>query len=189
MPATPRPVRDEREMLLTWLGHVRYMLRLTAYGLSDDQARATPTRSELSIGGLIKHSAAVERGWMNGIVLRDEDGSGDDDSSDLHLDDDESLADVLAQYVDAAANTDRIVGGITDLGQRVPVPEYSPLFGDVDAWSVRWVLEHLIVETARHTGHADIIRESLDGATAFPLLATAESWPAVTWLTPWASPT
>ncbi len=52
---------------------------------------------------------------------------------------------------------------------------------DIDAWSVRWVLLHLIEETARHAGHADIIREAVDGATAFPLLSAAENWPATPW--------
>jgi hypothetical protein len=53
---------------------------------------------------------------------------------------------------------------------------------------VRWVLLHLIQETARHAGHADVIRESLDGATAMPLLAAAEGWPATPWLQPWQPP-
>jgi hypothetical protein len=55
----------------------------------------------------------------------------------------------------------------------------------VAAWSVRWVLLHLIEETARHAGHADLLREAVDGATAYPLLAAAESWPATPWLQPW----
>ena len=67
-----------------------------------------------------------------------------------------------------------------------PCPPRRPLVPrDVDAWSVRWVLLHLIEETARHAGHADIIREHLDGATAFELMAAAEGWPATDWLKPW----
>jgi len=59
---------------------------------------------------------------------------------------------------------------------------------DVSAWSVRWVLLHLIEETARHAGHADILRESIDGATALPLMAAAEGWPEQPWITPWTPP-
>ena len=78
-----------------------------------------------------------------------------------------------------AAETEAVIAAIPDLGQPVPVPKDVPWNPpDVDAWSVRWVLLHLIEETARHAGHADIVRESLDGATAFPLLAAAEGWPA-----------
>jgi hypothetical protein len=71
----------------------------------------------------------------------------------------------------------------------VPVPRDAPWFPrDVDAWSVRWVLLHLIAETARHAGHADIIREAIDGATAFPLMAAAENWPVTPWMQPWQPP-
>jgi hypothetical protein len=99
---------------------------------------------------------------------------------------DETLADVLARYDEVAARTEEVIAGITDLGQRVPVPKKVPWFPkDVDAWSVRWVLLHLIEETARHAGHADIVREHIDGATAFPLMAAAEGWPESPWMTPW----
>ncbi len=54
------------------------------------------------------------------------------------------------------------------------------------AWSVRWVWFHLVEELARHAGHADIIREAVDGATMYPLVAAAEGFPATDWLTPWS---
>jgi hypothetical protein len=82
------------------------------------------------------------------------------------------------------------MAGITDLGQPVPVPPGVPWYpDDVDAWSVRWVLLHLIEETARHAGHADIVREAVDGATAYELMAAVEGWPATDWVTPWRPPT
>lgn len=82
-----------------------------------------------------------------------------------------------------------MVAATPDLGQSVPVPRGVPWFPqDVDAWSVRWVLLHLIQETARHAGYADIIREALDGATAFPLMAAAEGWPVTPWMKPWQPP-
>jgi uncharacterized damage-inducible protein DinB len=162
---------------LTWLAHARYILRLAAYGLTDEQARATPTASSLSVGGLIKHSAAVERSWMNGVLQRDEDPSRQDDPGVHRLAPDETLADVLREYNRAAANTEQIVTEVADLGQPIPVTDYSPLFGHVDGWSVRWVVQHLIVETARHAGHADIIRETLDGATAFGLSPRPKTGP------------
>jgi len=99
---------------------------------------------------------------------------------------DETLAEVLAFYAQVARETEEIVSGISDLGWPVPVPKSVPWFpSDVDAWSVRWVLFHLIQETARHAGHADIIREHIDGGTAFPLMAAAENWPESAWLKPW----
>ncbi len=184
MPGTVPPVADERDGLLSYLAQMRAALRLTAYGLSDDQARATPTVSPLSVGGLIQHVALTERGWMR-IVLGRSDGSDDEYQANFHLSPDDTLAEVLALYDQVAAETEATVVGL-DLGQAVPVPRGAPWFpADVEAWSVRWVLLHLIEETARHAGHADILRESVDGATAFPLLAAAEGWPSTPWLQPW----
>lgn len=101
----------------------------------------------------------------------------------------ETLAEVLDQYEAAARETDTVIAGIADLGQAVPVPQGLPWFpADVKNWSVRWVLLHLIEETSRHGGHADIIRETIDGATLFPLLAAAEQWPDP-WFQPWQAPT
>ncbi len=59
---------------------------------------------------------------------------------------------------------------------------------DLEAWTVRWVLLHILEETARHAGHADIIREAIDGATMYPLMAAAEGWAATAWLQPWEPP-
>jgi hypothetical protein len=102
---------------------------------------------------------------------------------------DETLAELIGDYEAAAKETESVIVDIADLGQPVPVPKGVPWFpADVEAWSVRWVLLHLIEETARHAGHADIVREALDGATAFPLLAAAEGWPATPWLRPWQAP-
>ena len=67
-----------------------------------------------------------------------------------------------------------------------PVPRGVPWFpDDIEAWSVRWVLLHLIQETARHAGHADIVRECVDGAAAMPLMAAVEGWPETPWVKPW----
>ncbi len=69
------------------------------------------------------------------------------------------------------------------------MPKGVPWFpADVEAWSVRWVLLHILEETARHAGHADIVRESIDGATMYELMAGAEGWPETEWLKPWRPP-
>jgi hypothetical protein len=184
MPGNVPPVADEREGLLGYLAQQRDALRVTAFGLTDDQARATPTVSPLSVGGLIKHVASTERGWMDTVLQRPS-GSQGAYEDDFRLVDDETLASVLEGYAEVAAETEAIIASIPDLGQAVPVPDAPWYPDDVDAWSVRWVLLHLIEETARHAGHADIIREAVDGATGFPLLAAAEGWPATEWLQPW----
>jgi uncharacterized damage-inducible protein DinB len=185
VPGQVVPITDERELLLAYLAQQRHVLRIAAHGLSDEQARETPTVSPLSIGGLIKHVAATERGWIE-IVLQRAGGSQDDYEANFRMGPGETLESIFAMYDEVAAETEQVIADISDLNQPVPIPKGVPWFpSDVDAWSVRWVLLHLIEETARHAGHADIIRESLDGATAFPLMAAAEGWPATPWLQPW----
>jgi len=186
MPGLVPPVADEREGLLAYLAQQRYMLRTTAYGLTDEQARATPTASSLSVGGLVKHAADMERSWMARVLQRDYES---DYAANFRLEPHETLASVLEAYEQVGKDTEAAVAEVADLSQRVPVPRGVPWFpADVDSWSVRWVLLHLIEETARHGGHADIIRESVDGATAFSLLAAAEGWPSTPWVQPWQAP-
>lgn len=185
MPGMVPPVADEREGLLGYLAQQRHVLRVAAYGLTDEEARATPTCSALSVGGLIKHVASVERDWMDTVQQRPG-TSALEYEANFRLGPDETLAEVLAIYSDVATHTEAVVAGIADLGQPVPVPQGVPWFpADVAAWSVRWVLLHVIEETARHAGHADIVREAVDGATAFPLMAAVEGWPVTPWLQPW----
>jgi uncharacterized damage-inducible protein DinB len=189
MPALVPPVTDEREGLLAYLAQQRTWLRLAAHGLTEEQARATPSASTLSVGGLIKHVAIMERGWTDMMLQRSDGRSVEDYVAGFELGPGETLAGAIDAYNDVAKETESAVAGITDLGQSVPVPKGVPWFpADVDAWSVRWVLLHLIEETARHAGHADIVRESLDGATAFPLIAAVEGWPATPWIQPWQPP-
>lgn len=191
MPGLVAPVADEREGLLAYLAQQRLVLRLTAHGLTDEQGRATPTASAHSIAGLIKHVAIAERLWMDTILQHRREWSPEKHQASFRLAPGETLAAVLDLYDQAAQETDAVIAKIPDLGQPVPVPipqwvAWVP--SEVTAWSVRWVLLHLITETARHAGHADIIRESLDGATARPLMAAAEGWRADQGVQPWKAP-
>jgi hypothetical protein len=185
MPGNVRPVTDERDALMAYLDQQRLVLRLTAYGLTDEQARLAPTVSELSVGGLIKHVTDVERAWAAYVQQQDRPRDDSAYESGFRLGPDETLAGALDDYAAAAAETDALIAAIPDLGQAVPVPDAPWFPKDVEAWSVRWVLLHLIQETARHAGHADVVREAIDGATAFPLMAAAEGWPATPWMQPW----
>jgi Protein of unknown function (DUF664) len=179
---------DEHDLLLGYVAQQREVLRLTAYGLTDEQARrAAAPPSPLSVGGLIKHVTFAEGTWLD--MLRERPRPDDAEqryAEHFAMGDDESLSDVLAASVARGEETEAVVRAIPDLGRRVPVPPGVPWFPqDLDAWSVRWVLMHLMTEIARHAGHADIIREAVDGATAFPLMAAAEGWPSTPWLQPW----
>jgi hypothetical protein len=196
MPGLTPPTGDERDSLLTFLDQQRYVLRIAAHGLTDEQAGRAPSVSPLSVGGLIKHVAQTEKGWVDLIrpvvgLPSTSDAEHGTDGEDAYVDGftfgpGDTLAGVLAMYDDVAAQTAEVVAAVDDLSLPVPVPKGVPWYPqDVDAWSVRWLLLHLIEETARHAGHADIVRESVDGATAFPLIAAVEQWPATPWMQPW----
>ncbi len=189
MPGMVPPVHNERDALVSYLDQQRGAVRISAYGLSDEQIRLVPTPSALSVGAVLKHLSAVERYWTD-LVLGTVAGGAADYEDNLRCTEVDTAGGLLDAYARATARTDGVVASVADLGQDVPVPKGVPWFpGDVDAWSVRWVVLHLIEETARHAGHADIVREAVDGATAFPLMAAAEGWPPTPWMRPWTSPT
>ena len=176
MPAFSPPVVDERACLLAFLAQQRDGLRFAVHGLTDEQAASRPTASALSLAGLLKHVAQAERYWMVELVAGRPLPAPDYDAA-FRLAAGETVADALTAYAAVAAETEAIVAGIADLAQPVPVPKSAPWFPkDVEAWSVRWVLLHLIEETARHAGHADLLREAIDGGTMYQLMAAAEGW-------------
>jgi uncharacterized damage-inducible protein DinB len=166
----------EKAVLLGFLRQQRSAVHHAVYGLNDEQARAVPTASRLSLGGLVKHLARTERGWLD---LLQQQGAGDGPQQYLAgfvMAPHETLAQLAQQYRDVAAHTEAVLASIDDLGAAVPLPPGLPwLPAGTTHLSARWVLLHLIEETARHGGHADVIRESLDGATAPELRRAVES--------------
>jgi uncharacterized damage-inducible protein DinB len=186
MPGQVGAISNERDGLLAYLTQMRYVLKLTAYGLTPEQLRAAPTASPLSVGGLIKHCASTEEGWLDTVRREPRAVDYNAYTENFALADGETIEDVFANYERIAARTEKTIAEIADLGQDVPVDHSVPWNPkDLDNWSVRWVLLHLIQETARHAGHADIIREAVDGGTAYPIMAAAEGWPESPWMKPW----
>jgi hypothetical protein len=162
----------ERADLAETLTAHRGFLRQTAVGLTDEQAAARTTVSELCIGGLIKHVTAVERNWVRFILEGPSamiTGNWQDPAVQQAYADGfrmlpgETLTDLLADYEAAAAETAELLATLPDLDARQPLPE-APWFPPGATRSARRVLLHIIAETAQHAGHADIIRESIDGA-------------------------
>ena len=164
--ASTETLSQERKDLLEALRTQRYFLTFTARGLTDEQARLTPTASALSVGGLIKHVAATTQGWYDFATgAPDAMAGGENAEADFAdsfiLRADESLADVLAQFDAVAARIDELAA-TADLDVAYPLPP-APWFAPGATRSVRRVLMHIVAETAQHCGHADIIRESIDG--------------------------
>jgi hypothetical protein len=180
MPGLPAPTNDERELLLRLLSQQRDGLRNAVFGLTDEQARTRSTVSELTLASLLKHAIATERSWLSMVT-----GGPSAGDQGFTLDAADTVTRLLDEYAALGKETDAAIGRV-GLDDAVPVPKGVPWFpDDVDSWSVRWVLVHLVEEAARHVGHADIIRESIDGATCYPLMAAVEGWPETPWLQPW----
>ena len=168
MNSTQAMVTGERADLLASLARQRHFLRHTVRDLTDEQASQRTTVSELCLGGLIKHVAAVEQRWLRFITDGPEAMAGGGSSADpdawtnlFRMLDGETLAGLLAEYERVARQTDELVAAIPDLDADQPLN--SPWFPPGTRWTARRVLLHVIAETAQHAGHADIIRESLDG--------------------------
>jgi uncharacterized damage-inducible protein DinB len=154
------PMGAEKDSLHVSLDRHRDVVLWKLEGLDEEQARRPMTPSGTSLLGLVKHLAAVEYGWFCETFGRPTEPlpfDEDDEDADLRVAPDEKIADVVAFYQRARAAADAVVIGLSldDAGQA--------WFGE--AVSLRWVLIHMIEETARHAGHMDILRELIDGRT------------------------
>jgi len=159
------PGGDERAALTTTLDRHRAVVVRKARGLTDDQARGTALPSGTSIWGLLSHLTYVERWWFSTVVAEAEpafpftwdewDADPDVDWRGAHFG---SLAEVVAEYEAECARSNAVLAA-ADLDTVV-----TPRDGR-EPRSVRWVALHMVEEIARHAGHADIVRELIDGAT------------------------
>src|SRR4051812_38106774 len=183
MSTTGTTLTGERADLVQTLGKHRGFLRYTVRGLTDQQAGERTTASELTLAGLIKHVAHVEANWtgfaQRGAAAFDTGNwsaeawqaggrvrprgapAGGGGRAEWRLQPGEPLAGVLAEYEEIARRTDELAATV-DLDTSYALPE-APWFEPGAHWSVRRALLHIIAETAQHAGHADILRESLDG--------------------------
>jgi uncharacterized damage-inducible protein DinB len=159
----------ERADLLASLAKHRFFLRFTARDLTDEQAGRRTTVSALSVGGLIKHVAATEASWIDFIERGPQameppaDGDYSAYENGFRMLEGETLAGLLERYDEVSRRTDALVATLPDLDVDQPLP-VAPWFEPGARWSARRVLLHVIAETAQHAGHADIVREALDGS-------------------------
>lgn len=166
-PPRVRPDRaaDERTQLLGWLEMQRAVVAWKCEGLSEEDAHRAvlPASPHLSMAGLVSHLKWVEHCWFE-VVLRGgpEEGPQFDESLPEDADmmvDDVPLAKILDDYRQQCAVSDGIAAGLT-----LDDTSRSTRFSGI---SLRWILFHMIEETARHAGHADAIRELLDGEKGY----------------------
>ena len=156
------PQGGERESLVGFLNQNRSVMLWKLEGLNEDLARRAAVPSGTSMLGLIKHLAWVERGWFLRIIGGQEidyPWTDEDPDGDFRIEEDETITSISQLYVDAVKEANAAIEAADSLdvtGTRRGKER-----------SLRWVLIHMIEETARHAGHADIIRETLDGVTGY----------------------
>ncbi|WP_411733247.1 DinB family protein [Paeniglutamicibacter sp.] len=158
----PPPGGSEREILMGFLDYQRHTLGLKCAGLHAEAlaARAVPP-SGLSLLGLVRHLSDVERFWVRSSLAGDPapplywGADGDDTDFDFTAPDARMVAESFAAWRDEMAFSDAALGG-EPLGRSVAAGRHGTV-------SVRWILAHLIEEYSRHNGHADLLRECIDG--------------------------
>jgi uncharacterized damage-inducible protein DinB len=156
-PTDPGAHSDETELLLAFLQTQRALVAWSAADLSDEQAHWRPDGKLISVIGIVNHLTHVERRWIDGSFLRRPVEMRSE--SEFTPPADRRITDVLAAYADRATRTDAAVRAAPDLGVACLHPHHPGI-------DLRWVLVHLVEETAHHAGHADSTREMLDGRTS-----------------------
>lgn len=180
-------IDDERDTLCNYLDVQLDSIRASAFGLEEDQVRETPLRSALSVGGIIKHVVFVMEQSLSGAGIDGYEQPSGTFSGSFALTADESFSDVLASFDATRADYMTMCRG-GDLEVEIPVGP-MPWFGlnEPRVAKLRYLYVHHVEEFARHAGHADIIREQIDGAKSAELLAAVEGWPANSHVTPWSA--
>ena len=153
---------DERRALAEWLDYHRATILQKVNGLDDEQLRREMVPSRLCLLGLVKHLTSVEHGWF--VVNFAQSGephmfeSPDDPDADFHIEESETTDAIVQGYLGSCARSREIYASASSLDATFPHPRRGNM-------GLRWLMLHMIEETARHNGHADIIREEIDGAT------------------------
>jgi hypothetical protein len=192
MPFHAPPCPTEKDAVTGFLVQQQDAFRAAVFGLGDDDAGRRTTVSALTVGVLVKHATGVQRAWLASVLAAPspvaEERTQEQQMSDWQAEfswlPGDTVAGALAAFDEVSERVRRAVAE-TDLETAVPVPPAPWNPRDVESWNVRWVWFHLLEELARHAGHADILREALDGATMYALVAGREGLPATPWLTPW----
>jgi hypothetical protein len=147
---------DERTSLMGFLQRQRDLVAWKVSGAADDRLRSASTPSGMTAHGVVRHLTNVERHWFRDVFAGQDglhyDFTDDDPDGDFHVPPDQTMADLLADYASETAKVDEVVAtaSLDDIAKRRPP-------------SLRWIIQHMIEETARHLGHLDVLRERADG--------------------------
>lgn len=172
---------DERGALLAYLEAQRGGIRRALYGLTEEQARSAPAASGLSLAGLLKHVTVTERSWLFQFqgIEQDEATARAQWTDSFAPTPGETVEVLVADSERVAAEAESVVRATASLDDTFTVPPAPWHQGGDFSW--RWGLLHMIEEVARHAGHADVIRETLDGKGAFDLVFETGAMPEPDW--------
>ncbi|MBS2962500.1 DinB family protein [Actinocrinis puniceicyclus] len=170
-------ITTEREDLLAMVADQRRNFLFTVADITDEQAATRTTVSELTLGGLVKHLAGMQRSWIAVVdgTAPAEYGWSDLDPDHYRMTPSETLAGLLDDFHGTCAAFDRALREEPDLDREVTLPRYPWSPAGPTVWTVRHILLHIFREITHHSGHADIIREALDGASTTARMAAAAS--------------
>jgi len=162
----PPKQADEQTTLEAFLDYYRDLLLRKASGITDEQLHTRLEPSTLTLGAILNHMAVVEHWWFHecfaGADPMEPWASApwdDDDDWEINTAHEVSTDDLISRYTGAIARSREVLAGVQSLD------ELSAKDRNGAKWSMRWILVHMLEEIARHAGHADLIRESIDGAT------------------------
>lgn len=172
----------EQNVLATFVLQQLAQLRTTVHGLADEQLRSTPTASELSLAELLNHTGDCARSYAEMVATPGSEGNYTEAWQSV-APEGVTLEQALDRFDTQVARVREILDAPLDMSALVPVPDAPWFPPELSHWETRWVLAHLIAELARHAGHADIIRESIDGAIAYDLNDLAEGKDPQDWTT------
>ncbi|MFF9127452.1 DinB family protein [Streptomyces sp. NPDC014889] len=160
----PAQNASERAMLEGWLDYHRQTLAWKCEGLTDEQLRTASAKpSELTLMGLVRHMAEVERHWFRDVLVLDAPGpiyySEKDPDGEFHVTEADTWAEAYATWQSEIETARRNAAGLglDELSQGRSAHTDEP-------FNLRWIYTHMIEEYARHNGHADLLRERIDGA-------------------------
>lgn len=167
---------DERGALIAFVEAQRGALRRSVLGLTEEQAASRPSASELSLSGLLKHVAECELNWLRLAQQRPNEKERTEETwgDSFRLTGDETVPGVLDFWAGVAEETEEFIRSVPSLDDTFPLPA-APWYPKDARVSMRWLMIHLVEEFARHAGHADVVRESLDGKVAFDLVAQEQT--------------
>jgi uncharacterized damage-inducible protein DinB len=162
----PATDADEKAMLCGWMDFHRATILMKIDGLDDESLRRSLVPSGTSLLGLVKHLALAEHYWFTQIFDGSDAGLGrpNDPDVDWRIHEGESTDDIVSLYLESCERSRRVIA-TASLDDHAKWGTITNRRGPASVFTLRWILTHMIEETARHNGHADILREQLDGVT------------------------